>query len=255
MNVIFIGSGNLATRLSLHMHKSGMAIRQVYSRTMQNAKSLADKLNCPYTDQLADISTDGDLYVFSLKDAALEEAIAQVPRNNGLWVHTAGSMPMDVFKGYAERYGVIYPFQTFSKGREVKLGNVPFLLEAALDSDAEELRRIAGALTGEVYFLSAEKRKYLHLAGVFASNFTNHMYRLAADILEEQGLPAKMLLPLIGETAAKVHEMPPSEAQTGPAVRNDENVMNKHLALLSNPDVQELYKRISSDIYIKAMKK
>lgn len=129
MKIIFLGSGNLATRLSLEMHRKGMQIGQVYSHTPENAQQLAALLGCPWTTDPETVDTDADLYVFSLKDTVLADVIARVRPNEGLWVHTAGSMPMDVFNGHTANYGVLYPMQTFSKTREVDFNVIPFFLK------------------------------------------------------------------------------------------------------------------------------
>ncbi|WP_297908928.1 DUF2520 domain-containing protein [uncultured Parabacteroides sp.] len=252
MNVVFIGAGNLATRLSLEMRKAGMNISQVYSRTKEHAETLADKLGCGWTVFPEKIVDDADLYVFSLKDAVLQEVIARVKPNNGLWVHTAGSMPISVFEGFTPKYGVIYPLQTFSKNREVDFKKIPFFLEANSLEDEKVLEKVARALSCDVRFLSSEKRKNLHLAAVFACNFTNHIYALAEKILAGQQIPREVLLPLIDETAAKVHMMPPAQAQTGPAIRYDENVINKHMAMLEDPDMRDIYELISRSIHKEA---
>ena len=252
MRVVFVGAGNLATRLSLEMRKSGMSIGQVYSHTSEHAKILADELGCGWTVVPEDIVEDADLYVFSLKDAVLQDVIARVKPNNGLWVHTAGSMPISVFEGLTARYGVVYPLQTFSKSREVDFKKIPFFLEANSSEDEKVLGEVARALSSDVRCLSSEKRKNLHLAAVFACNFTNHMYALAEKILEEQQIPGEVLLPLIDETAAKVHVMSPVRAQTGPAIRYDENGINKHMAMLKDPDMRNLYELISRSIHKEA---
>lgn len=249
MKIVFVGAGNLATRLSLVMHRVGMQITQVYSYTEENAVRLASRLGCGWTTDLSALQPDADLYVFSLKDAALAEAIAGVKPNDGLWVHTAGSMPMNVFEGYARRYGVLYPLQTFNKEREVKFETIPFFLEANTAEDASYLKNIASALSENVRFMSSEKRRHLHLAAVFACNFTNHIYALAYKLLEKEDIPADVLLPLIDETASKVHSMPPSMAQTGPAIRYDENVINKHMAMLDDPDMKAIYRLLSQSIH------
>lgn len=168
MRVVFVGAGNLATRLSLEMRKSGMSIGQVYSHISEHAKILADELGCGWTVVPEEIVEDADLYVFSLKDAVLQDVIARVKPNNGLWVHTAGSMPISVFEGFTARYGVVYPLQTFSKSREVDFKKIPFFLEANSSEDEKVLGEVARALSCDVRFLSSEKRKNLHLAAVFA---------------------------------------------------------------------------------------
>lgn len=249
MKIVFVGSGNLATRLSLEMQRKGMKVIQVYSHTESHAERLAKRLACDWTAMPDEIRSDADLYIFSLKDTALEEVVAQVKPNKGLWVHTAGSMPMELFRGYADRYGVMYPLQTFSRERPVDFQVIPFFLEANTPETELKLRQVAEQLTGDVRLLSSEKRKSLHLAAVFACNFTNHIYALAAKVLQKQDIPMEVLLPLIDETAAKVHVMSPKQAQTGPAVRYDENVIHKHLAMLEEPGMRDLYQMLSQSIY------
>ena len=146
MKIIFLGSGNLATRLSLEMHRKGMQIGQVYSHTPENAQQLATLLGCPWTNDPEAVDTDADLYVFSLKDTVLADVIARVRPNEGLWVHTAGSMPMDVFNGHTANYGVLYPMQTFSKTREVDFNVIPFFLEANTSENAGKLQHLAEKL-------------------------------------------------------------------------------------------------------------
>ena len=252
MKIVFIGAGNLATRLSLAMQRVGMQIGQVYSHTEASARQLATRLGCPWTNDFSALQEDGDLYVFSLKDTVLSDVISKVKPNNGMWVHTAGSMPMSVFEGYAQRFGVLYPLQTFSKGRNVNFDVIPIFLEANTDKNADYLKNIASALSENVRFMSSEKRRSLHLAAVFACNFTNHIYTLAYKLLENESIPADVLLPLIDETVSKIHSMPPAAAQTGPAIRYDENVINKHLAMLDDPDMQAIYRLLSQSIHKEA---
>ena len=252
MKIVFIGAGNLATRLSLAMQRVGMQIGQVYSHTEASARQLATRLGCPWTNDFSALQEDGDLYVFSLKDTVLSDVISKVKPNNGMWVHTAGSMPMSVFEGYAQRFGVLYPLQTFSKGRNVNFDVIPIFLEANTDKNADYLKNIASALSENVRFMSSEKRRSLHLAAVFACNFTNHIYTLSSKLLENESIPADVLLPLIDETVSKIHSMPPAAAQTGPAIRYDENVINKHLAMLDDPDMQAIYRLLSQSIHKEA---
>ena len=252
MKIVFIGAGNLATRLSLAMQRVGLQIGQVYSHTEASARQLATRLGCPWTNDFSALQEDGDLYVFSLKDTVLSDVISKVKPNNGMWVHTAGSMPMSVFEGYAQRFGVLYPLQTFSKGRNVNFDVIPIFLEANTDKNADYLKNIASALSENVRFMSSEKRRSLHLAAVFACNFTNHIYTLSYKLLENESIPADVLLPLIDETVSKIHSMPPAAAQTGPAIRYDENVINKHLAMLDDPDMQAIYRLLSQSIHKEA---
>lgn len=249
MKVVFIGSGNLATHLSQAMKGAGIEVVQVYSQTESHASLLANKLSCSYTTEPEFIVVDADVYIFSVKDSALLDLIHKIPQNKGLWLHTAGSVPMGVFEGYNDRYGVLYPLQTFSKNRDIDFSIVPVFIESNSAVDEAYLLSFAGKLTRQVISLSSEKRKHLHLAAVWACNFTNHMYLMASKILQEQSLSEVFLLPLIDETAAKVHQLSAREAQTGPAIRYDENIIEKHIELLSDPNMKELYRLISRNIH------
>ncbi|MDR2949136.1 MAG: DUF2520 domain-containing protein [Prevotella sp.] len=249
MKVVLIGAGNVATHLATELYQKSFDIIQVYSRTIESASALAKAVHAVPVTEISAIINDADLYIFSLKDSVLEELISQVPENKGLWLHTAGSMPIDIFSKYTSHYGVIYPFQTFSKNRDVNWSDIPLFIEASEHNTLIQLEGIAKQLSGKVLELSTDKRKYLHLTGVFACNFTNHMYALAEQILKKIDLPFEVALPLIDETAAKVHSLSPKVAQTGPAVRYDENVINKHLSLIDSKQVKEIYKLISDDIH------
>lgn len=249
MKVVLIGAGNVATHLATELYRKSFDIIQVYSRTIESASALAKAVHAVPVTEISAIINDADLYIFSVKDSVLEELISQVPENKGLWLHTAGSMSIDIFSKYTSHYGVIYPFQTFSKNRDVNWSDIPLFIEASEHNTLIQLEGIAKQLSGKVLELSTDKRKYLHLTGVFACNFTNHMYALAEQILKKIDLPFEVALPLIDETAAKVHSLSPKVAQTGPAVRYDENVINKHLSLIDSKQVKEIYKLISDDIH------
>lgn len=249
MKVVFIGAGRLATHLAIELSKLSFNILQVYSRTDLSAIELAQKVNAKVTTNIKEIESNADIYIFSVKDSALTELFAQIPSNNGLWIHTAGSIPINIFEKYNDRYGVLYPFQTFSKDRYLDFKTIPIFIEANNKKDLSILTTIANQISNKVYPLSSEKRQYIHLTGVFACNFVNHMYSISQDILKKEGIPFDITLPLIDETAAKVHSLSPKEAQTGPAIRYDENVINKHIQLIEDADLKEIYALISKNIY------
>ncbi len=251
-SVVFIGAGNLATNLAKALYRKGFRIVQIYSRTQESAQSLAQLVEADYTTELSAVVEDAQLYIVSLKDAAFVQLLPGLVagKEKSLWVHTAGSIPMNIWAGQAERYGVFYPMQTFSKQREVDFREIPVFIESNSEADTQLLKDIASTLSEKVYEATSEQRKSLHLAAVFTCNFTNHMYVLAAELLKKYQLPFDAMLPLIDETARKVHELQPLAAQTGPAVRYDENVINEHLRMLADePEAQELYRRISESIH------
>jgi predicted short-subunit dehydrogenase-like oxidoreductase (DUF2520 family) len=250
---ILVGAGNVATQMGAALQKKGFVIKQIYSYTLISAETLGNKLHTNYTTKIENIYPDADIYIFTVKDSALPEILQKFPPLPGLLIHTSGSISINLFaeNGF-KRYGVLYPLQTFVKTREITFENIPLFIEANNPSDERLLYEIAAALSLRVIRLSSEQRQQLHLAAVFACNFTNHMYAVAAQILEEHDLPWNILEPLIQETAAKIKEMHPGKAQTGPAVRCDRNIIDKHLEMLKNhPDLQIIYNLLSENIYRK----
>lgn len=251
MKVTLIGAGNLATQLGKSLKNAGVGISQVYSRTEVSAKALAELLETEWLTDVSKFHDEADIYIFSVKDSVLCELISEVCKGRGdkLFLHTAGSMPMHCFEGKAKRYGVFYPMQTFSKAKDVSFKNIPVFIEGNSVETEEVIRSLANKLSKRVITLSSADRKYLHLAAVWACNFTNHCYSVASDILGEHGIPFDVMLPLIDETTDKIHRISPKKAQTGPAVRGDRNVMNQQLELMNDRvDLQELYRLLSKGI-------
>ena len=234
MRIALIGRGRLATNLERALLDAGHEVASINSRTLE------------------DLPLTADVFVLAVKDVALTDVIHEATkgREGQLFLHTAGSMPMTLFEGMTHRFGVLYPMQTFSKERAVDFREIPVFIEGSDEQTLSAIHQLAASITERVYPLSSDDRQYLHLAAVFACNFTNHCYALAASILEQHGMDFSVMLPLIDETARKVHELHPVMAQTGPAVRYDENVIRHHAELLHDqPQMKDLYERLSQSIF------
>lgn len=246
-----LGSGRVATCMGPQLKAAGHTITCVYSRTMTNAQLLAKALDAPATDSLQSLP-EADVYLSMLTDDALAELAPAIVkgREKALFVHTAGSVSIDIWKDAgAIRYGVLYAMQTFSKGVAIDWPRVPVFVEGCNTPELETVKTLASALSPKVTELSSHGRKKLHVAAVFACNFANRMYAISEDLLATEGVPFSVMLPLVRETARKVEQMSPSQAQTGPAVRGDRKVINEHLALLKDyPEYAGLYRLISIDI-------
>ncbi|MDY5229491.1 MAG: DUF2520 domain-containing protein [Sodaliphilus sp.] len=251
MRVVIIGSGNLATHLSLALKGAGVEVAQVYDRTLAHALTLADRLDCEAICTVSDMVVDADAYIIAVKDDAIATVAKQIASvaQNGVVLHTAGSVPMTVLDGAARHYGVFYPMQTFSKTREVNFRSVPCFIEASDSEAMAVIKAMAQQVCDTVQEADSHKRERLHLAAVFANNFTNHCYRLAEQILEAENLNFKLFLPLIAETANKVQTMKPKDAQTGPMVRYDVNVMNKQMNMLTNERMRAIYRLMAESIH------
>ncbi len=243
----FVGSGNVATHLAFAIKKVGIAIVEVFSEKPENAKRLAKEMDCSVAESLGKLKAT-DLIIIAVPDSKIKGVAGQLPENNSLVVHTSGITDIDSLSG-RKRFGVFYPLQTFSKQRAVEMQEVPFCIEANNEEDCNLLMELASRLSNNVKRVSSEQRKVLHLAAVMVSNFSNHLYALANEILEKSNLEFEFLLPLIKETALKAIDVHPNEAQTGPARRNDISTLEEHLEILKDfPEFKETYKLLSDQI-------
>lgn len=249
--IVIVGAGNVATHLARTMKKKGIVPTQIWSRSLASASILANDIGSLPVTCFDEVIDDADMYIISVPDQALSEVVRQLcsKKRNGVFVHTSGTMSMDVFDGNTEHYGVLYPMQTFSKQKTIDFSVVPCFLEASDARTLSLIRNVACLLSDNLYELSGEDRRWLHVAAVFACNFSNACYAMAARILEHHGLQFNVMLPLLKETIGKLQYMSPSEAQTGPAIRGDKNVMDKHLTMLNEQiDLKNVYKILSDEI-------
>lgn len=232
MRIVIIGRGNVACNLHQAFTIKHIPVQMVSSR---------EGLDCV---------PQADVYIYAVRDDALAQVVNQVhAAPNVLHLHTSGSIPLDVFGQDKPHAGVFYPFQTFSKQRLIEdFSIVPVFIEARGIDDLSGIYSLAQMITSRIYEANQTERERLHVAGVFASNFTNLMYGIAADLLRGTHIPFSALLPLIDETASKVHTLSPIDAQTGPARRCDESVINHHIQLLPTQPLRDLYQVLSNRI-------
>lgn len=247
-SVVFIGAGNLACSLAPTLRSAGHCIKQVYSCTIDSATRLAKQTNAEAITDLSCICQDADVYIYALADEIYKTIPILPCRANSVHLLTSGSVPYTAINTTTHR-GVIYPFQTFSKAKPViDFTSVPIMIEGEDKLALLVARQLAQSISNKVYETTAETRCHLHIAGVFANNFSNYMYALAEEQLQKAGLPFDVILPLIDETAAKVHTLLPRQAQTGPASRRDYEIIKHHLSLLNTEEQRKIYSLISDNI-------
>ncbi|MDR1225406.1 MAG: DUF2520 domain-containing protein [Prevotellaceae bacterium] len=246
-----IGSGGVASSLLPALYDAGCKIVQVCSRNIEHAQRLAKVVGAMGINHLAELNNAVELIIISISDSEIEGVLKAVNFGNAMVVHTAGSVPMQVMAdaGVA-RYGVLYPLQTFSCTRSVSLAQVPLFIEAANPNDLQELKFLAKKISSTVTELDSQQRMLLHVAAVFACNFTNHMMTISASLLKNVNQDFELVKPLIQETFEKALAGDnPAEAQTGPAVRGDVVTVKKHMEALKNDTAfQQLYQLISENI-------
>jgi len=250
MNIILLGAGNLATNLAHALTQQGHRIVQVYSRTIESAKALAEQVEASPINNLRQLDKDADIYILALKDDVLRKIIPTLPDISGIFVHTAGSVSVDVFKGYVRNYGVFYPLQTFNKNRLVPFSEIPIFVEANSDQSKALIEQLAADISSDVHQASSEDRLAIHVAAVFACNFTNFMFVGADEILSKYDLSFQSLRPLINETMRKTETRTPYKAQTGPAIRGDQETLKTHLNMLSDAGMWQKLYRFVSDMMI-----
>jgi len=248
MKVVCIGSGNVATHFSQALNASGHSIVQIWSKGLENAEVLGNSLQAPAINDLKQLDQNADLYLIAVRDDAIASVAEHLKDVHGLVLHTSGATELTVLSTL-KRSGVLYPLQTFSKTKALDFNLVPLCIEASTPADLSIVRDLATQLSSKVYEVDSKQRKILHLAAVFACNFTNHLYHISSSILEENQLDFAMLQPLIQETMEKIHTETPFNAQTGPAVRNDQATLDAHINLLkSSPEFKEIYINLSDSI-------
>lgn len=259
MKITLIGSGNVAWHLGKALNQAGHKIVALYSPTAAHREELAAELSPAKAVDSLDLRTTGaELFVIAVPDAAIASVVATVRVPAGaIVVHTSGSQPLAALQGIAgARTGVFYPLQTFSKSKPVDFSTIPILLEAEDEHTFHTLQEVAGTISKEVHLVDSHKRKQLHLAAVFACNFTNHLLGISRQLLQQADLPDTLLKPLIQETVAKALQSHPFQVQTGPAVRHDQNVIEEHLKLLQDqPLYQQVYQLLTQSIQAQHPKK
>lgn len=249
MKISIIGSGNVATHLAKAITNSDLNLVDVYSKTYEHAQALAQTCNARAITELSDLNSEIDLLIVAINDDALPAMATQLKNLNIPVVHTSGSTSIEVFNSEAHAYGVLYPLQTFSKSKHIVIEEVPFFIEASNDALNQQLIALCNSLRVNFQTINSQQRMALHISAVFACNFSNYLYSIAEDLLKSNGLEFDLLKPLIAETAEKIKEISPRDAQTGPAKRNDQATIQKHIeALEVHTDWQMLYKALSEGI-------
>ncbi|WP_415060379.1 Rossmann-like and DUF2520 domain-containing protein [Flavobacterium sp.] len=245
VSIVIIGSGNVAQHLiTAFLQSNEVELVQVFSRQKEKVSHLIslDKIVSDYTE-----IKSADVYLLAVSDNVIAEVSEKLPFENRLVVHTSGSMPMEVLN-IKNRRGVFYPLQTFTKNKSVDFKAIPICLEAETENDFLTLKTVAQSISSRVESISSEQRKALHVAAVFVCNFVNHLYQMGQEICEEHNLSFELLQPLIIETAQKITQLSPKEAQTGPAKRNDTTTINAHLHFLTDANQKEIYQLLTKSI-------
>lgn len=243
MQIVIIGSGNVAYHMAKAFSLKKIPLMQIFGRNGEELKKISEELNVPYSTEHLD---DADLYIICVSDHSVEGVSKIITKKDCLVAHTSGSLPKEILAG-EYRKSSFYPLQTFSKSKQLEYEKIPFFIETENEADHKLLFDLASRISENVMESNHEKRKYIHLTAVFACNFVNHLFARAKEVSDSQEIPFDYFLPLIDETVKKIYEMEPKAAQTGPAVRNDVRVLELHEQLLKDESL-EIYKTMNHSI-------
>ncbi|MDY3351520.1 DUF2520 domain-containing protein [Riemerella anatipestifer] len=244
MEIVIIGSGNVAFHLNNAFYEANIKVSQLFGRNEDALKLMSETTKIPYSTNTLQ---NADLYIICVKDDVIAEVSQIIKNENALVVHTSGSMPKDALEGNYKK-GCFYPLQTFSKSKVLDYTEIPFFIEAENTQDLNILKNLALRISPRVQEADYEKRKYIHLTAVFACNFVNHLYARAKEIADNQNIPFNYFIPLIEETMDKIYYLDPKKAQTGPAVRNDARVLELHKQLITDETQLEIYNLMNQSI-------
>ena len=249
-SVVIVGSGNVATALLAGLCNVGIKVSQLVARNPLTGKELSQKYGCEWVSDVRKVDQKTDAVFLCVQDDQLPYVISQLPKMEAILMHTSGSTGISVFRPQHKHFGVFYPMQTFSAQQPVQWTQIPVYLEGSNPQVEAKMLELALKMSSKVQFLSSESRMQLHVAAVFACNFTNLLLSAAADLMKQNGLEFNDLKQLVETTIEKAFAAGhPSDVQTGPAVRNDQSIINKHLKSLSlNPDLEKLYALLSEEI-------
>jgi len=253
MKITLIGAGNVGYHLGKRFSKKGIIVRQIYSRQLKNAQFLAKKINGEPISEFTEVDAKSDLYIIAVKDDAIASVAKALSKNKGmkgkLVVHTSGAATSETISTCFSKFGVFYPLQSFSKARKIRFANIPICVDAGQPKDLKKLLKLGALISNTVATINDKERAILHVAAVIVNNFTNHLFYLGQQITAKEQIDFDLLKPLITETVLKIANHSPLDMQTGPARRQDEKTIKKHLAYLRKfPNYPHLYTLLTKSI-------
>jgi predicted short-subunit dehydrogenase-like oxidoreductase (DUF2520 family) len=249
MNFNIIGTGNTAWFMAKRLKAAGHTCVGIYGRNPASANALADAINCPVYNSIADIHDEADCCIIAISDHAIESIVVQLSFQNTVLVHTAGSVMADVLSVATADYGVLWPIYSILKDDLPQHRNIPTVWEGSTPKAKQVIEELGNCISDMVFYADSEQRRWLHLSAVIGNNFTNHLLTICEEICTEKQMPFPLLFPIIIQTLERVTANSPMLLQTGPARRGDTVVLQKHMEMLeSHADWQLIYDAISNSI-------
>lgn len=252
MKIAIIGSGNIATFFATKFASCGHEIIQVISPNADHATEFARQFNCDYSTSINELKDETEVCVLAVKDDIIQSLLTQHNFNHKILIHTAGSITLGLLSNASPNTGCIWCMYSINKNHLPLRTNIPLIVNASNEATLNIVSQLASCISTSIYSLSDEQKLKAHLAAVFANNFANHMFSIGQDILQAEDIPFQLLVPLIENTVEKLNYSNPDKLQTGPAIRHDQETIQKHLNMLTNNETYfDIYTLITSSIQSK----
>lgn len=248
MNISIVGAGNVATQLAIAFRSAGHRIIEIVARNEELGAALAKSVDAEFNSNLK-VLASADIYIIAVKDDAISDVATRIDVEGKIVAHTSGVKPIFLLTDASATHGVFYPLQTMTRHQQLNFAEVPIIIEGNDEVTASILAQLAKSISTKVYRVNEQQRQWIHVAAVFANNFTNHFYSIAEKLLNEQGVSMEILLPLILRSAENIQHNSPKVLQTGPAVRGDFRTIDRHLQMLRDDEkLQALYRSVTESI-------
>jgi predicted short-subunit dehydrogenase-like oxidoreductase (DUF2520 family) len=252
--IAIVGPGRLGSALALDLTRAGYCISEIISgstvASRRNARALAKKVHAQV--RISGALLDGDLVWFCVPDREIARAARQlvdaVDWKGKTALHSSGALASDELRLLRLRGAAVasvHPLMTFVRGSVPSLHGVPF----ALEGDRAALRvarRIVQDLGAVAFSISRKKKLAYHAWGAFASPLLIGLLATGEKVAHAAGLSTaaarRKMLPILRQTLANYAKLGPAGAFSGPIVRGDAAVVQRHLRELKNiPGAREVY--------------
>lgn len=245
-NITIIGTGNVALQFSKLFLKNNFKIDCIYGRSNFSDSQIDKHL---FTDKISDISKNSDLYLVAVSDDSYIDLLKNISLKNKFIVHTSGSLDSEKLDSFSKRWGCLYPIQTIKKNQQIEWDNIPFYIEASNNNDLELLTDFCHANNLHYSIQNSNQRNKTHIAAVAANNFIYYLLSTIKEYCDKNKINFKNLKPLLDQSLNNVLNFPAHQLQTGPAIRKDLKLIEKHLEILkSEKDLKEIYQLFSEKI-------
>ncbi len=261
MKIGFVGAGKVGFTLGKYfMERNHGCVSGYYNRNLEHAKEAAAFTKTKYYEKLEELVEASDTLFLTVPDGSIREVYSEIllldSEIAGKHIcHCSGVLSSEVFSGIRTRGAYAYSihpiFAVSDKLTSYQEFSKAYITIEGSEEHLEQMMEFIRQLGNPVEIISAEQKVRYHLAAVFASNLTVGLYEMATSILESTGVSetfAKSALqPMFLQNAQNICKQGVQNALTGPVERGDAGTVQKHLAVMSEPE-RQVYQALSQQL-------